>query len=204
MDTASLTAKPIPEIYTAVGKSTIPAMMLAVRTSGDPHAVMSGVRAAIWSVHRDVPISDVRTLEQRVTQSLGRPRLLMTLLGLFAGLGVLLAAVGVYGVMAYNVNQRTHEIGIRVALGAEPVRIITGVFSGAFRQVGLGVLAGAIPGFFIITNGVEDAGGVHQAAAMLLTVAICAFVVVVAMVSCVAPLRRALRIEPTQALRTDG
>jgi putative ABC transport system permease protein len=144
---SSLTAAAAPEIYTSVGKRTIPAMMLAVRVDGEPRALITAVREAIRSVERDVPISDVQTMENRIGGSLGRPRLLMTLLGMFATLGVLIAAVGVFGVVTYSVSRRRRELAIMIALGAARVRVIRSILREGLLFAAAGLLFG-IPAAF--------------------------------------------------------
>jgi predicted permease len=138
----ALTRAAGPEIYTSVGRNTIPAMMLAIRTSGDPRLLVPVVREAIRAIDPDVPVSNVQTMEAKVAASLGRPRLLLTLLGSFAALGVLLAAVGVYGVVAYSVAQRRKELGIMVALGAERGRIVRSVLRESLVYAAAGLGAG--------------------------------------------------------------
>lgn len=140
----ALTREPGPELYNSIGKNSIPAMMLAVRTDGDPRALVPAVRDAIWSIDRDVPVSDIQTMEGRIAASLGRPRLLLSLLGAFALVGLLLAVVGVYGVVAYSVTQRWRELGIMAALGAGRRRIVRGVVLEALVH-GMAGLAIGIP-----------------------------------------------------------
>lgn len=140
----SLTDAIGPEIYTSVGPSTIPAMMIAVRTNTDPSALIEPVRQTIWSIDPDVPVSDLRAMPARIETSLGRPRLLLTLLGAFATLGLLLAAIGVYGVVAYSAAQRRRELAIRTALGAARPTIIRTVVREAFVY-GVAGLACGIP-----------------------------------------------------------
>jgi predicted permease len=139
---SALTSAAVPEIYTSVGKTTIPAMMIALRASGEPQALVPSVREAIWSIDRDVPLSDVQTMAARVGKSLGRPRLLLTLLGGFAAVGLALAVIGVYGVVAYSVAQRHRELAIMVALGADRTRIVAAVLGEATRYAVAGLAAG--------------------------------------------------------------
>jgi ABC-type antimicrobial peptide transport system permease subunit len=117
-------------------------MMLAIRTSGDPRLLVPVVREAIRAIDPDVPLSNVQTMEAKVAASLGRPRLLLTLLGSFSALGVLLAAIGVYGVVAYSVAQRRKELGIMVALGAERGRIVRSVLRESLVHAAAGLAAG--------------------------------------------------------------
>jgi predicted permease len=196
----SLTAAPAAEIYTPVGKSTMPAMMLAVRVQGDARALVPAVRDAIWSIERDVPISDIQLMSDRIANSLGQPRLLTTLLGAFAAVGLMLAAVGVYGVVAYSVAQRRRELGIMMALGAERWRIASGVVTEGLKYAGFGLAVGlpaALAGSRLLKTlvfGVEPADGP--------TYAILAGVVAaIVTAACAFPAYRATRIDPVTALR---
>jgi putative ABC transport system permease protein len=140
----ALNTEPGSELYTSITANTIPAMMLAVRAGGDPRSLVPAVRDAIWSLDSDVPVSDIQTMDSRIAASLGRPRLLLTLLGAFALIGLLLAVVGVYGVVAYSVTERWRELGIMVALGAERARIVRSVVREAVVH-GVAGLAIGIP-----------------------------------------------------------
>jgi putative ABC transport system permease protein len=140
----ALNTEPGSELYTSITANTIPAMMLAVRAGGDPRSLVPAVRDAIWSLDSDVPVSDIQTMDSRIAASLGRPRLLLTLLGAFAFIGLLLAVVGVYGVVAYSVTERWRELGIMVALGAERARIVRSVVREAVVH-GVAGLAIGIP-----------------------------------------------------------
>lgn len=198
----ALTAAPVPEIYTTVGKSTIPAMMLAIRADGDPRAIVASVREAIWSVERDVPISDVQTMESRIASSLGRPRLLTTLLGMLAALGALLAAIGVYGVVAYSVSRRRRELGIMIALGAARPRILRGVLKEGFAHAAFGLLAG-LPAAVLASRLLETLvyGVRHTDPATYVGVGWVVVMLVAA--ACAVPAYRASRIDPILAIRQE-
>lgn len=188
--------------WTQSNTSPIRAMTLVVRSAGEPRALVGVVREAVRSLDRTLPVSEVRTLEEVLGQSIARQRLTMLLLAIFGGVALLLAAVGVYGVMAYWVVERTHEIGIRMALGATGGHVATLVVGQALRPAVLGILAGG--GLAVVTTrlirgllfGVAPHDPVTFAAVPLLLVA-------VALIASWVPARRAAGLEPVIALREE-
>jgi ABC-type antimicrobial peptide transport system permease subunit len=114
---------------------------------------------------------------------------------------LLLSTAGIYALISFTLARRTREIGIRTALGASPRRIITGILSKAFLHIGIGVVAGAVPGAAIVGLVSAEVGRHSVADGILAATVVAAFVLIVAVAACSVPLRRALRIEPTEALR---
>ena len=140
--TVSLDKAPEPEFYKVVTGTSIPAMMVAVRTPGDPLAIAAAVREAVWSVDRSVPIADLQPMRTMVGTTLRQPRLLLTLLGAFAGTGLALSIVGVYGVVAFAAIRRRREIGIRMALGADSASIVALMVKESAGYGAAGLVAG--------------------------------------------------------------
>ena len=174
-------------------------MTLAVRTSGEPLAVTGALRKALASIDPELPLYSVRTMSDRISESLLDRRTPMLLALLFATLALFLAATGLYGVLAYQVSQRRKEIAIRMALGSEP----RGIFSLILRE-GLGLLlaglAVGLAGAFGIRRAMESQlyGVSGMEPAVLAGVA--GVLAVVAVVACAVPARRASRIDPMGAL----
>jgi putative ABC transport system permease protein len=200
--TESLDKPAEPAFYTVATGIGIPALMLAVRTDGDPLSIASAVREAVWSIDRNVPIADLQSMRAMVGTTLARPRLLLTLLSAFAVTGLALGAIGVYGVVAFAVARRRREIGIRMALGANPaavVRLMLGE-SAVYAAAGLG--AGTL---FALWASRLLRGLLFEVpptdAATYATLAIAVGVLVA--IASYAPARRAASINPADALRAD-
>jgi len=177
-------------------------MTLAIRTTADPSAITAALRREVLGLDKDLPIFNVKTMEDVVAASIGSRRLSMLLLSVFAGVALLLAAIGIYGVMAYTVTQRTQDIGIRMALGAQAgdvLRMVVGQGM-TLALIGIGVgLAGAWGLTRVIASllfGVEATDPITFAAISVLL----AFV---ALLACYLPARRAARVNPIEALRAD-
>ena len=191
-----------PEIFVPHTESLGDGLALVVRTGSDPQRLVPLLRAAVQEINPDQPLNRIATMEQIVSDSVAQPRFYMLLLSAFAGLALALAAVGVYGVIAYSVTQRTHEIGIRMALGAKRsrvLRMIVGQAVGlAVAGVGIGLAAAAaatrVLARFLFGVKPIDALTFGAMAAVLIAVAVGASLV---------PARRATRIDPMIALRWE-
>jgi len=173
---------------------------LQVHSRSTPSATQ--VRDAIAAVAPDLPITSVRSLEEQVEGSLRQERLLCQLTAFFGLLALLLAAVGLYGVLAYGVSQRTNEIGIRMALGAEPARVLGSVFGNAMRWVGTGIvigLAAALGASRFLSSLLFGLDPIDPATLLLTT----AVLVAVAVLAAFVPARRASRLDPVRALRYE-
>jgi predicted permease len=173
---------------------------VVLRTQGDPVRVVGLVRQAVDEIdHREV-IYGVETLEDVVAGSLATRRLTMTLLGIFAALALGLSCVGVYGVVSYLVGQRTHEIGVRMALGAQRADVIRLVLNEGAKMAGIGVGAGIIGAWSLTRLMANELFGVG-AHDPLTFVAVAVLLLLVALLACLLPARRATRVEPVIALR---
>jgi putative ABC transport system permease protein len=177
-------------------------MTLALRTGSDPLALADSVRQAVWQLDADQPVHDVRTMDEYVYDSLARPRFNATVLSLFAGVSLVLAALGTYSVLAYSVAQRRHEIGIRIALGAHRGRLVSMVVGQAMRLVGVGLVVGLVGAVLLarLLSGLLY----HVAPTDPLTyVAICAVLLLTALAATLLPSQRATAVDPLTALRTE-
>jgi putative ABC transport system permease protein len=174
---------------------------LIVRTASNPLSVAAAIRDQIWSVDRDQPVSIV-AMDEIVSGSLERRRFALMLLGAFAGLALLLAVVGIYGVIAYSVGQRTHEFGIRMALGAQRYQLLLMVLSQSARWLAAGLAAG-IAGAFAMTRLMRSLlFGVGPTDALTFSM-MAAILLVVALIASYIPARWAARVDPVVALKYD-
>jgi len=199
---SSLNKEAEPAIYFSHHQFSYRSMSVVVRTVVPPLGLANTVRNEVWSLDPNLPISEVTTMEQRLGESIARPRFNALLLGLFAILALLLAAVGIYGVISYTVQQRTHEIGVRMALGASAGDILKLVAGQGLALtlvgVGLGVL-GAL-GLTRLMSGLLY--GV-RATDPLTFVTMPALLVLVALLASYIPARRAAKVDPMAALRAE-
>jgi len=174
----------------------------AVRTAGDPHSLISAVRSAIRDVDPSLPLAQVRTMDEVLAGARSRPRFLTTLLGLFSATALLLAAVGLYGVISYSVTRRMTEFGIRMAMGAKASDVLGLVLSQGLKLAAAGVLAGAL-GALVLTRLIS---GLLFEVSSFDPLTFCAMAILlgaVTVAACIIPARRATRVDPLIALRYE-
>jgi putative ABC transport system permease protein len=202
MHLISLRLAPKPQIYIPHQQFGIGSMSIFVRTQIDPESLTNALRRAVAEIDKDVPIYRTRTLTDYMAQSVAQPRLNAMLVGLFALIALLLAAAGIFGVMSYSVTQRTQEIGIRLALGAQRYDVLRLIVGQGMRFVAAGVLLGLI-GVFVSTRLLQSLlFGIG--ATDLRTMFIVTFILsAVAFLACLWPARRATLVDPVTALRAE-
>jgi putative ABC transport system permease protein len=197
-----LDREPTDELYAPFAQNPLLGASLLVRTASDPMSMAHQMRDAVYEVDPQQPVTDVQTLEQVRAESLASPRLTAALLGLFAALALIITATGISGVMALWVSQRTHEIGIRMALGATQGKVLRMVLGQGMTLVLAGLAAGAAGALAL--NHVLSGMLFGVAPTDPLTyVAVALVLVTAAAMACFAPARRATAIDPMVALRTD-
>ena len=181
------------------------AMTFNVRTTGDPLSVVSGIREAVRQVDSNLPISNIRTQLEQANETLSMERLFAKLLSFFGLIAQLLAAIGLYGVLAYSVSQRTHEIGIRMALGANRARVLRMVLRQGMTLTVVGVAVG-VGAAFVLTKYVETLTSMLfgiEARDPVTFIAIPLGLTLVALLACLLPARRATKVDPLVALRYE-
>ena len=191
-----------PVFYMASRQVTPDRMQLLIRSAGEPLELAASLRRTVWDFDSSIPISGLETMESRIAGSLAQPRFRMLMVGLFAGMALILASMGLYGVLAFFVRQRIHELGIRVALGAAPRNVIGLVLRRGMVLVGFGIGIGLLGGlaggrvmrsllFDVAPTDVFTFGGVSLCLA------------VVGLIACIVPARRAVKVDPQEVLRVE-
>jgi putative ABC transport system permease protein len=199
----SVDADPGPTVYgSAKTYAGWNPMFLAIRAIGDPSAQAGAVRGTVRAIDPKVPVYDVRTAEDLMTASLGSRRFNMYLLACFASMALLLACVGLFGVMAYLVSQRTHDIGVRLALGAAPASVLGMVLKQGLALTTAGVMIGILGGL-AVTRWMRTLLYAIEPTDAVTFVSVPVLLVLVSIVACYLPARRAMRVDPLTALRSE-
>ena len=192
----------IPAFQPLFADGNVPALYLAVRTVNDPSQAAAVMRSEVAAIDRDQPVYSLLTMDQRISDSIAPRRFNMVLLGLFAALALVLAAIGIYGIMAFSVAQRTHEIGVRMALGASGGDVLKLILSNGFKLALIGILVGVVAAFAatrLLSTLLYDVSATDPVVfvidALLLSGA--------ALLACYIPARRATKVDPIVALRYE-
>jgi putative ABC transport system permease protein len=198
-----LNADPHAEIYQLLGQAQWPSMFVAIRSAtSDPTSVTSAAQNVIWSVNKDVPLANVRTMQDVIANSVQRRKFSMLLLSIFAAVAMLLAAIGLYGVMSYSVAQRAHEIGIRMALGARRPDVLVLVVKQGMALALMGIAAGAVLSL-AMTRLISGMLFGITATDPLTFAGVAALLGTVALLANYLPARRASKVDPMVALRYE-
>jgi predicted permease len=191
-----------PQIFIPFTQSQRRTMSFGVRTVGDPAAITSAVRGAIRSLDRDLPIAEVKTMPRVISERMFEPRVYGMMFSIFAGSALALAVIGIYGVMAYSVAQRTHEFGVRIALGAQQRDVLLGVLRTGVRLVVIGLAIG-LPAAFAMGKALRGLLYGVRGTDPLTFIGVPLLLAAVALLASLVPARRATKVEPIIALRND-
>jgi putative ABC transport system permease protein len=191
-----------PELYFSALQDMWPGMSLVVRSSVEPASLSASVRKIVNDLDKSAPVSNVQTMDHVVSQSITQPRFNLFLLGLFSTLALLLSAAGIYGVTAYTVTQRTHELGIRLALGAQVTDVLKMILGQGMAVIGVGLVVGLASAFALMRLLRSLLFGVGENDPVTF-VAITLVLFVVALLACYIPARRATKVDPLVALRYE-
>jgi putative ABC transport system permease protein len=191
-----------PELYFATRQLPFQNMAVVVRSTVEPESIAPALRQAVAEVDRGVPVAQVQTMEHIVSQSVTQPRFNLFLVGLFGGIALLLSAAGIYGVTSYTVTQRTHELGIRLALGAQVSDVLKLVLGQGMAVIGIGMVLGLAAAFGLMRLMRSLLFGVGENDPLTF-VAISVVLLLVALLACYLPARRATKVDPMIALRYE-
>ncbi len=198
-----LGAEPEPEVYLHIPQvPAIGSLTLLLRSQSDPMSLAAAARREIMKLDRNMPVYDIKPFEEYVASSVAQPRFDSALLGVFAGVALLLTAIGLYGVIAYSITQRTQEIGIRMAMGARGSDVLRLIISQGMALVLIGValgLAGAFASTRLMASLLFGVGATDP----LTFASVAALITLISLVACYIPARRATKVDPMVALRCD-
>jgi putative ABC transport system permease protein len=197
-----LDAEPRLQYYFPTTQTGLRGMTVAIRTAGSPLALLPAAREAVHSIDRNLPLAVVNTMDKLVESSVGQRKLSMILLGVFSAIAMLLASIGIYGVMSYSVTQRSRELGIRMALGAARGRVLALVVGQGMALAGAGVVIGLVAAFALtrlLTSQLFGVGATDPATFAIVS----ALLVAIALLATLVPAMRATRVDPVVALRDE-
>ena len=199
---SSLAGTPRPAMYFPLAQRPMRSMALAVSTTVDPLSLVRPIQERIWELDRDIVLSEPQTVQAALSSSVAGARSLTTVLGVFAAAALALAALGLYGVLAFFVSKRVHEIGIRVALGASGKSVLRLVLARGLALVGGGLVlgaAGALGATRLVQGMLFEVSAQDPVTFLVVT----GFFVVVALGACLVPAWKALRVDPVEVLRLE-
>jgi putative ABC transport system permease protein len=192
-----------PTVYAPLAQAKeLTGIFLAVRTQPNPNSVIGAIQSSVWALDKTRPITAIKTIEEQIAEHNAAPKSQSLLLAIFGALGLLLAVIGVYGVMSYLVTQQTREIGIRIALGADPQKILRMVITRGVKLALIGVAIGLVASFALtrfLSSLLYNTSPTDPVTFATVAVALIA----VAVAASATPARRAMQIDPIRALRHD-
>ncbi|HKS10240.1 MAG TPA: ABC transporter permease [Pyrinomonadaceae bacterium] len=197
-----LTLEVTPEYYLSFPQDVWRGMVVVARTTVDPASLMGSLRQDVWAIDKDQPVFDVRTMQEVRSLSVGLQQFNSMMIGLFAGVALLLAAIGIYGVMAFAVTQRTREIGIRMALGARKTDVLRLIVVNGMKLAVIGLVLGLVASWALTRFIAGLLFGVEPTDPLTFTV-VSACLLAAAFLACYLPARRATRVDPLEALRYE-
>jgi len=198
----SLNQDPTPATYMSAAFRQLPLMDVVVRTDADPNAVLASVRQRVHEIDAELPMANVRTMTDWIANNAAQPRLNSTLLEIFSLVALVIAAIGIYGVLSYSVNQRTREIGVRMALGSQRSDVVKLIAREGLIIALAGIGAGLLAAFAVSRVMASLLYGI-SANDITTFAAVAAMLLVVAAAACYVPALRATRIDPIVALRYE-
>jgi ABC-type antimicrobial peptide transport system permease subunit len=190
------------QVYEPFLQNPWSAMTLTIRTSDDPLSLANAVRGQVLAIDKDQPIANVQSMEDIVSRSVGDRRFSLLLFGIFAGIALLLAGIGTYGVVAYSVVQRRHEIGIRLALGAQRTDVLTLVVRQVGALAGIGIALG-LAGSLALTRALNSQLYKVSSTDLTTFASVTILVITLAALASIFPAYHASRVDPTVALRYE-
>jgi putative ABC transport system permease protein len=197
-----LREEPEPELYFSARQSPFENMSVVIRSSVEPASLTGSLRQIVQEVDKSVPVSDVKTMDHIVSESVTQPRFNLFLLGVFSGVALLLSVAGIYGVTAYTVTQRTHELGVRIALGAQVGDVLRMILGQGMAVIGIGIAIGLAAAFGLMRLMNSLLFGV-SATDPFTFAAITAVLIGAGLLACYVPARRATKVDPLEALRYE-